>query len=488
MILPKSWRLWFYRLPARIRAWRSQPEQTQTKSAAYQAWRQHFLLSRLKIALWVATPVSILLAANGLSTYLYPSPQLKQDIISLFGDSSLLSQLQMQTMINTGVLFTVLLSCWGLRWSRWGRQHPRVIFLLLCSILTWSDMVVGSFVGIPVQPDARFFLVQTVLVPIHWRLHLATQLIPLAHYVLIYPLTGLTQVGNRPFFNPQSIQTLIDLCWISLLCTVSVYLYEKLKRSEFESQHQLRSVIYALSHDLKTPIIGASVALQGLLQKPGSELAIHRDILEQLLAGNQRQLSLINALQSAKAAETGQLNLDLQSFSLAQLVAEVVADLGAIAEAHHMDLHDCMSANLPLVNADKTQIWRTLNNLIANALKHNPRGTQIKITAEVVDRGHAWRGHSPIQLQIPPHSLFVRCTVADNGVGIPPAQLPHLFDLYTRGQQSRRMPGLGLGLYLCQQIVTAHQGEIGVSSQPNQGSQFWFTLPIAEPVSPTINR
>jgi signal transduction histidine kinase len=69
--------------------------------------------------------------------------------------------------------------------------------------------------------------------------------------------------------------------------------------------------------------------------------------------------------------------------------------------------------------------------------------------------------------------------VQDNGIGIPATQLPDLFRLYTRGAKAKRMPGLGLGLYLCQQIITAHQGEIGVFSQPNAGSCFWLTLPIS---------
>jgi Histidine kinase-, DNA gyrase B-, and HSP90-like ATPase len=72
----------------------------------------------------------------------------------------------------------------------------------------------------------------------------------------------------------------------------------------------------------------------------------------------------------------------------------------------------------------------------------------------------------------------LRFTIQDTGVGIPQDQQEQLFDLYVRGENARYMPGLGLGLYVCQQIITAHGGKIGVISQPGKGSTFWLTIPI----------
>jgi signal transduction histidine kinase len=138
-------------------------------------------------------------------------------------------------------------------------------------------------------------------------------------------------------------------------------------------------------------------------------------------------------------------------------------EIEPIVRQHRMTISKNISMDLPLVSADKTQLWRVFNNLISNAIKHNPRGTEIEIDASaIIDRDTHW----------------IRCSIRDNGIGISPQQLPHLFKLYARGQRARRMPGLGLGLYLCQQIINAHRGEIGVDSQPNSGSVFWFTLPV----------
>ncbi|MEG3849476.1 sensor histidine kinase, partial [Microcoleus sp. herbarium19] len=87
--------------------------------------------------------------------------------------------------------------------------------------------------------------------------------------------------------------------------------------------------------------------------------------------------------------------------------------------------------------------------------------------------------HSPFPIPHSPSSMIC-CTVEDDGAGILPEQCEHLFDLYVRGYQSRHSVGLGLGLYLCRQIIAAHGGEIGAISSPGAGAIFWFTLPLAD--------
>jgi signal transduction histidine kinase len=437
-----------------------------TQSAEYQAWRHQFLLDRLKIILWIAFPVATVMAPTGLFTVFAHSPQFERDILRIYEDASLIVRMRSQALTNTGVLFAILICCWSLLRSRWGRRYPVVIFLLFSSVLTWSDMVVGTFFGIPTPPDGRFFLAQAIFIPVHWRLHLISQVLPITHYAIVYPLLGLTKVGAREFYSSYSIQRAIDLCWIMVVSILSVYLYEKLKHSEFESQRRLRSVIHAISHDLKNPAMGTSLLLQGLLQKPDSQLSIDRAMLEQLLAGSNRQINLIQSLLEVQSAEVGTLILHRQPLQLDLLVREVIEDFGSIVEQHHMSMVSTVNPNLPLVDVDRTQLWRVFNNLISNVLKHNPSGTRIDIGAELVQvRKTHW----------------LRCTVQDNGVGIPRAQIPYLFELYTRGAKARRMPGLGLGLYLCQQIIIAHQGEIGIHSQPDMGSTFWFTIPVVAP-------
>jgi two-component system, sensor histidine kinase and response regulator len=115
---------------------------------------------------------------------------------------------------------------------------------------------------------------------------------------------------------------------------------------------------------------------------------------------------------------------------------------------------------LPWVKGDRAQLWRVFENLFGNALKYNPPGITITVSAQPVDS-------------------FLRCTISDTGVGIASEQQANIFELYSRGSAASPTQGLGLGLYICHRIIEAHGGKIGITSQLNQGSQFWFDLPVA---------
>jgi signal transduction histidine kinase len=434
------------------------------ESAEYQSWRKQFLRDRLKITLNIAFPVTIISSLGVFSAILENNTQFTQDALSFLGDASVISRLRMQAFISAGVIFGLLLICWGLLRSRWGKRRPTIVFFLIAASLTWSDMIVGTFLGIPSVPTPYFFLVLAVLIPVHWQLHLLTQLLPLFHYLFLYRLLGLTKIGQREFYNYDFFPDLIRFSWIGLTCILSVYLYEKLKRSEFQLQGQLRGAIRAISHDLKNPAMGISVTLQGLLLQPGRPISIDQQVLETLLAGSERQVELINSILEVQSIETGGMLLHCQPLDLSSLVNDVLEDFAMILKQHDIGVVNLINPNLPLVSADKIQIWRVFGNLLSNVLTHNSNGTQVEISATLIQQNN---------------QQWIHCTVQDSGIGIPATQLPDLFRLYTRGAKAKRMPGLGLGLYLCQQVITAHHGKIGVFSEPGKGSCFWLTLPIA---------
>lgn len=75
---------------------------------------------------------------------------------------------------------------------------------------------------------------------------------------------------------------------------------------------------------------------------------------------------------------------------------------------------------------------------------------------------------------------MMHCAIADNGRGMNQDQCDRLFQLYVRGIDNQHLTGIGLGLHRCRQVITAHGGQVGVDSHPGQGSQFWFTLPLAD--------
>jgi signal transduction histidine kinase len=234
---------------------------------------------------------------------------------------------------------------------------------------------------------------------------------------------------------------------------------EQLETLETELRRQLNLFLHAVSHDLRNPVLGMSMVLNNLSNQSGDEIKLPRSVLERMQESSKHQLELINSLIDTHAGEMWGIALHPQPVYLRQLVDTALADLQPMLEKEQAQLQNQIEPDFQVV-VDPLQLGRVYQNLLANALKHNPTGLTIRLTAQPQDG-----------------SLY--CTVSDDGVGIEPAQCERLFDPYFRGNSKPKSIGLGLGLYLCQQIIQAHSGQIGVKSQVGKGTTFWFTLPIA---------
>ncbi|MCC5628499.1 PAS domain-containing sensor histidine kinase [Nostoc sphaeroides CHAB 2801] len=227
-----------------------------------------------------------------------------------------------------------------------------------------------------------------------------------------------------------------------------------------QTEEELRVFFHAVSHDLRNPVLGTLMVLKNFLARKEENISISRSILERMIQSSDRQLNLINSLMEAHVGEVQGVILQRQAVQLLTVVEAAIADLEPLLERNQATLRNLITADLPLINADPTQLWRVFSNLIVNALKHNPPGLLLTINA--THEGE-----------------MIYCTVRDNGVGISQQQSDRLFDLYFRGASIRNSVSLGLGLYLCKQIINAHGGEIGVNSALDVGATFWFTLPIS---------
>ncbi|MBD2104176.1 hybrid sensor histidine kinase/response regulator [Leptolyngbya sp. FACHB-261] len=237
-------------------------------------------------------------------------------------------------------------------------------------------------------------------------------------------------------------------------------------------EEALRVLLHAVSHDLRNPVTGTLMVLKNLLKRGAKAEAnpldqdlipVRRSVLERMIQGSERQLHLINSLLEAHANDVQGVVLHCTQVQLSSLLQTLVADLEPLLVQNQATLINSTPDDLPPIEADPTQLWRVFENLITNALKHNPPGLQIKLNASLEDN-------------------CIRCTIEDSGIGLDPQQCQTLFDLYVRGSQARRSLGLGLGLYLCRQIVTAHGGQVGAISRPGAGATFWLTLPLAASV------
>lgn len=171
----------------------------------------------------------------------------------------------------------------------------------------------------------------------------------------------------------------------------------------------------------------------------------------------------VNDLLDVTRLQTSKFAIHLRPFPMAKLVQGIVASMSSVAKDKGIRLELVIESDLPDVLIDEKRITQVLNNLLSNALKFTPEGGEI--TVGVAD--------NPLALE------FILVSVRDTGRGIEPDKLPHIFDRLYQVKSSDWMThqGLGLGLYICRELVRLHGGEISVQSDPGKGSTFSFSLP-----------
>ncbi|MEG4252715.1 MASE1 domain-containing protein [Microcoleus sp. Pol10D4] len=324
------------------------------------------------------------------------------------------------------------------------------------------------------------------------------------------------------------------------------------KMHELQESNRLKDLfLHAVSHNLRTPVMGMLILLKNLLNKSPSDslqdVPVSRSILQRIVQASEHQLTMVNSLLDAHASEVKGIVINTLPLHLPSLASAIIADLEPMLAKNQATLTQDIPADLPQVKADRQHLQRVLENLLTNAIKHNPPGVNITFKAEVIAvetalsyeensqaltspnnplarciaNGISAAGDRPrigettqknqetlakfnldgsckmpryqgqignIGSKLPGVTVkMVRCTVTDNGVGISAKQRESLFELYVQDPNSRQLTGLGLGLYLSKQIIKAHGGEIGVESTPGGGSTFWFLLPAVNSDEPSFS-
>ena len=227
-----------------------------------------------------------------------------------------------------------------------------------------------------------------------------------------------------------------------------------------ELQELQEDFVRMVSHDLRTPLVSVGGFAQLLLRRmesaggSGPEIEFARYIL----AGTQRMNAMIRDLVDSVRLDTGQLRLDPLPVSLVAFVPDMLRQAAAALEVGRVRTE--VPADLQPVLADPDRLDRILVNLISNALKYSPPGSEVVFAARRVGDE-------------------VEASVADQGTGIAPEDLPRLFDRFFRAHRDRKAEGLGLGLYITRMLVEAQGGRIWVTSAVGKGSTFHFTLPVA---------
>lgn len=234
------------------------------------------------------------------------------------------------------------------------------------------------------------------------------------------------------------------------------------KMHELQELNRIKDVVlHTVSHDLRTSVMGTVMVLKNLLKNPEEPVTIPGSVVQRMIYGNECQLNLINSLLEAHdSAEKGVI-LHRELVQLSTLNQVILRDLEPLLKANQATLTTSLPKDLPLVLADPTQLGRVFENLFTHTLKHNPPGLHLTLSATL-------------------EAGMIRCTIEDNGIGMSQVECNRLFELHIRDPRASCSNSIGLQLYLCRQIITAHGGEIGVISSLESGTTFWFTLPLAK--------
>lgn len=277
--------------------------------------------------------------------------------------------------------------------------------------------------------------------------------------------------------NPHELQLLI-----AIANQIGVVI-ENTRRAEQAAQieilrelNRLRSELIAnASHELRTPLGLIKVFCTSLLAR---DVAFDEDTQRQFLHGIDEETDklkiIVDNLLGLSTLESGRLRLDKHVIDLRALTRKVIESIqldlrpasagpesnSAAAQYEFI----CDFPNHPLTApVDEKRIEQVLRNLLSNAVKYSPKGGRIMVQG----RGDKWQ---------------VLLRISDEGIGITPENLEHIFERFYRveSEQTRTIGGVGLGLAVCKGIVETHGGRIWAESIPGEGSHFYFTLPVDE--------
>jgi signal transduction histidine kinase len=436
-------------------------------SASYAQWQRHFMLERLQQAVKISLiaypciivgvvligqPLLFISTKSGINWYLFFSWLVHFLTEASIAEFCLLLCLLLLKLPKTKRYLNLLFL--GFSWS--------------LTLMTQIRLILDNLP--PMNPFTLLigFPSVAMLVPVCWQLHLVSEGVVLTWNAVAIAQMFLT-ANPRNFWSklpPEQTAAFLTgfgayvlvVCLVAFVSTMGVFLYERSLRTEFEYRERLRIFLHTVSHDLRNPVAGTGFLLSSLCQQP-DPIILDRQILLELVGSSERQLQLIDSLIETHTAQMHGILLNYQAIALHELLQTVLADLKSLIQDKQATIINRISPDLPQLQVDPLQISRVYQNLIVNAIIHNRPKTIITLDAHL-------------------EGTWIHCTVADDGVGIKPEQAKTLFNPYTRGTKSKRNTGLGLGLYICQQVVLSHGGEIGITSGLETGSTFWFTLPM----------
>jgi signal transduction histidine kinase len=277
-------------------------------------------------------------------------------------------------------------------------------------------------------------------------------------------------VGENGVYVPPQATLPAELAELSAELTATHERLAQARSRERALEASRRELVAWVSHDLRTPLAGLRAMAEALEDQvvvdPREVSQYHSQIRREV----DRLTVMIDDLFELSRIHAGALRLSKRMVGLEDLVAEVVASAEPVARHKGVRLTGAAVRGMP-VYVDSAEMGRALRNLVTNAIRHTPADGGVDVLAEV-------------------QGGLACVTVSDACGGIPPDDLPRVFDVAFRGESARTpepQSGGGLGLSIARGIVEAHSGQIAVRNA-GPGCQFLIQLPLARPGVPAINR
>lgn len=252
-------------------------------------------------------------------------------------------------------------------------------------------------------------------------------------------------ISTREFQGPEGKMLLVGM-----LDVTERHAVEQMKRD----------FVAMVTHDLRSPL--TSIRLSGELMKLKFDDQLTdewRRLLQVQDMNCNRLLGLINDLLDLEKLEAGMMTIDLSPVYVQDVFEKAEASVNSLAATKEIKVR-WSSTDLEII-ADADRIVQVLVNLLSNSIKFSEQGKTIELLAEKKEN-------------------FVEISVQDHGRGIPPEKVATIFDRFTQVKKedgTKKGGGTGLGLAICKSIVESHKGEIGVESEKDKGSRFWFRIP-----------
>jgi signal transduction histidine kinase len=241
-----------------------------------------------------------------------------------------------------------------------------------------------------------------------------------------------------------------------------LYEKEKAQRQELEEEARARGqFIDVLAHELRTPLTPVLITMQALhdVLKPSDDI-IKAKLIKSAFKGTSSLAARLEELLDLARFSRGAFKLNMQPVNARELLENAAGSFIPALVPKRQSLNINVDPDLPNIEADRSRLEQVITNLLSNASKYSPEGTEITVIAREEDQ-----------------KILVE--IKDQGIGISSADQQRLFQPYHRVEQDRQsFPGIGLGLAVSKQIVEAHQGRIWIESERGKGSIFKFTIPI----------